>query len=126
MGKRDYILENEELNNLLKTFLEMFGSVNTVTEKKELDVNNIDLSNFIIDQEVKDKIVETAPIVYPRYNLMNYKNGDERMNYPGFPWGKVFRRELFEKIRFFRSLEGHDPGDDRIFVFRRRLRHFNE
>ena len=68
-GKRDYILENEELNNLLKTFLEMFGSVNTVTEKKELDVNNIDLSNFIIDQEVKDKIVETAVL---RATISNY------------------------------------------------------
>lgn len=68
-GKRDYILENKELNNLLKTFLEMFGSVNTVTEKKELDVNNIDLSNFIIDQEVKDKIVETAVL---RATISNY------------------------------------------------------
>ena len=68
-GKKDYILENNELNNLLKTFLEMFGSVNTVTEKKELDVNNIDLSNFIIDQEVRNKIVETAVL---RATISNY------------------------------------------------------
>ena len=47
------------------------------------------------------KIVEISPVIYPDHNLMNYKNGDEIMNYPGFPWGKVYRRELFEKIRFF-------------------------
>ena len=30
-----------------------------------------------------------------------YKNGDEIMNLPGLPWAKVYRRELWNNVRFF-------------------------
>lgn len=41
------------------------------------------------------------PNIYPDKNLLGYKNDDEIMNYPGLPWGKVYKRYLFEKVRFF-------------------------
>ena len=47
------------------------------------------------------KITETIPNIYPRNNLLGYKNGDEIMNYAGLPWGKVYKRELFKQVRFF-------------------------
>ncbi|MBR2674007.1 MAG: glycosyltransferase [Mogibacterium sp.] len=47
------------------------------------------------------KAVSSLPYIYPQRNLLGYKNGDEVMNYAGLPWGKVYRRELFEKVRFF-------------------------
>ena len=46
---------------------------------------------------------ETARLTncYPQKNLLGLKNGDEIMNYAGLPWGKVYRRELFDQVRFF-------------------------
>lgn len=46
-------------------------------------------------------VTSILPNIYPEKNLIGYKNGDEIMNYPGLPWGKVYKRELFEKVRFF-------------------------
>ncbi len=40
---------------------------------------------------------------YPNKNLLGLKNNDYIMNYAGLPWGKVYRRELFEHVRFFRG-----------------------
>lgn len=38
--------------------------------------------------------------IYPKWNLGNYLDGDAIMNYPGLPWGKVYKRVLFEQVRF--------------------------
>ncbi|MBO4939132.1 MAG: glycosyltransferase family 2 protein [Oscillospiraceae bacterium] len=38
--------------------------------------------------------------IYPAANLERYRDGDVIMNYPGLPWGKVYRRSLFEQVRF--------------------------
>ena len=38
--------------------------------------------------------------IYPAWNLENYGLEDRHMNYPGLPWGKVYKRELFNEIRF--------------------------
>lgn len=38
--------------------------------------------------------------VYPSWNLGGYQDDERIMNYPGLPWGKVYKRELFEKVRF--------------------------
>ena len=52
--------------------------------------------------KVKNGVVTSRfPNIYPDNNMLGYKNGDEIMNYPGLPWGKVYKRELFEKVRFF-------------------------
>ena len=46
-------------------------------------------------------ITEIIPNIYPQKNLLGYKNGDEIMNYAGLPWAKVYKRKLFEQVRFF-------------------------
>lgn len=46
-------------------------------------------------------VTSTLPNVHPGVNMLGYKNGDEIMNYAGLPWAKVYKRELFEKVRFF-------------------------
>lgn len=46
-------------------------------------------------------VTSTLPNVHPGVNLLGYRNGDEIMNYAGLPWAKVYKRELFEKVRFF-------------------------
>lgn len=52
-------------------------------------------------KEKDGKIYEVVPNIYPLCNLAGYKNGDEIMNYPGLPWCKVYKRELFNNVRFF-------------------------
>ncbi len=47
------------------------------------------------------KVVSRLPNISPGYNLLGYKNNDTIMNYDGLPWGKVYKRELFENVRFF-------------------------
>lgn len=53
---------------------------------------------------VKEKdgnVYSVIPNIYPNYNLAGYKNGDEIMNLPGLPWAKVYKRSLWENVRFF-------------------------
>ena len=51
--------------------------------------------------KVRDgKVINVLANIYPRYNLLGLRNHDEIMNYAGLPWGKVYRRELFNGVRF--------------------------
>lgn len=52
-------------------------------------------------KERNGQVYEVIPNIYPDKNLIGYKNGDEIMNLPGLPWGKVFKRELWNNVRFF-------------------------
>lgn len=52
-------------------------------------------------KERNGEVYEIVPNVYPRRNLGGYKNNDSIMNYAGLPWGKVYKRELFDNVRFF-------------------------
>ncbi len=47
------------------------------------------------------EVLSTLPNVHPGVNFFGYQNGDMIMNYAGLPWAKVYRRELFEQVRFF-------------------------
>ena len=46
-------------------------------------------------------VMDILPNIDPECNLLGYKNGDEIMNHAGLPWGKVYKREMFNDIRFF-------------------------
>lgn len=48
----------------------------------------------------KGKIIAKIPYIYPHRNLLGYKNGGIIMNYPGFPWGKIYKRKMFNCIRY--------------------------
>lgn len=50
----------------------------------------------------KQNGVETGrrDIIYSEQNLVGYTSGDVIMNYPGVPWAKVYKRELFSQVRF--------------------------
>ena len=52
-------------------------------------------------KEKNGEIYSVIPNIYPQKNLVGYKNGDAIMNYPGLPWAKVYRRELWNGVRFF-------------------------
>lgn len=48
-----------------------------------------------------DRILDVLPNVYPRRALYGYPPSARILDYPGFPWAKVFKRELFDRVRFF-------------------------
>ena len=52
-------------------------------------------------KEKDGEVYEVVPNVYPQKNLIGFKNGDEIMNLPGLPWAKVYKRELWNNVRFF-------------------------
>ncbi len=52
-------------------------------------------------KEKDGKIYNVIPNIYPNRNLVGYKNGDDIMNLAGLPWGKVYKRELWNDVRFF-------------------------
>ncbi len=53
-----------------------------------------------LSKEKDGKIFSITPNIYPKYNLMGYKDGDYLWNFAGLPWCKVYKREMFENIRF--------------------------
>ena len=46
-------------------------------------------------------ITSVLPNIEPGINLLGYDHSAEILNYAGLPWAKVYKRELFEKVRFF-------------------------
>ena len=54
-----------------------------------------------LSKERNGVIYEIVPNVYPKYNLIGYKNGDEIMNLAGLPWCKAYKREIWNNVRFF-------------------------
>lgn len=55
-------------------------------------------------KEKNGEVYSVIPNVYPYTNLAGYKNGDEIMNLPGLPWAKVYKRSLWNNVRFFPGL----------------------
>lgn len=47
------------------------------------------------------KIVNVIPNIYSKHNLMKFKNGDKIMNLAGLPWCKVYKKVLWNEVRFF-------------------------
>lgn len=52
-------------------------------------------------KETNGEVTDIIPNIYPQKNLVGYKNGDAIMNLAGLPWAKVYKRELFNNVRFF-------------------------
>lgn len=48
-----------------------------------------------------DHIIDSIPNVYSKYNINHFKNGDKIINLAGLPWGKVYKRSLWNDVRFF-------------------------
>lgn len=52
-------------------------------------------------KERNGEVYEIVPNIYTQSNLIGYRNGDEIMNLPGLPWAKVYKRELWDQVRFY-------------------------
>lgn len=54
-----------------------------------------------LSKEKDGKVYQEIPNIYPGCNLQNYKKKDMILNYAGLPWCKLYKRELWENVRFF-------------------------
>lgn len=52
-------------------------------------------------KERNGNIYQIIPNIYPDVNLYGYKNNDYIMNFAGLPWCKVYKRGLWQNVRFF-------------------------
>lgn len=75
--------------------------VETLMRKAYADDLDMVVGAHNLVKERNGEVYEIVPNIYPRKNLIRYKNGDEVMNLPGLPWGKVYKRELWNNVRFF-------------------------
>ena len=69
----------------------------SVATEKDLDMA---MCGYNFSKQANGQVVAVTPNIHPKYNLMRYKDGDYLWNFPGLPWCKVYKRELFEQIRF--------------------------
>ncbi len=51
-------------------------------------------------KERDGKIIQAIPNIYPEYNLKKYDKDAKILNYAGLPWCKVYKRELWNNVRF--------------------------
>ena len=75
--------------------------VETLMSKAYSDDLDMVVAAHNLVKEKNGEVYEIVPNIYPQKNLIGYKNGDEIMNLPGLPWAKVYKRELWNKVRFF-------------------------
>ena len=74
-------------------------------------------------KEKDGQVISVLANIYPPYNLLGFQNHDEIMNYAGLPWAKVYKRELFNNVRF---LPGYWYEDTIIqFLLFSQCRHFS-
>lgn len=75
--------------------------VETLLNKAYSDDYDMVMCAHNLSKEKNGQIFDIIPNIYPKYNLMGYKNGDKIMNLAGLPWCKVYKRELWNNVRFF-------------------------
>ena len=70
-----------------------------MNEAYRTDVDIVIGSHALVKEKDGNEYSRRAE-TYSVRNLEGYRDGDSIMNYPGLPWGKVYKRELFDAVRF--------------------------
>lgn len=74
--------------------------VETLMDRAYKDDYDIVMCAHNLVKEKDGEVYKILPNVYPRYNLLKYVKGAEILNYAGLPWGKVYKRKLWENVRY--------------------------
>ena len=56
-----------------------------------------------LSKESNGKVYQIIPYIYPVNNLFKYQHEYEILNYAGLPWGKVYKRSLWNSVRFLKG-----------------------
>ena len=70
-----------------------------LTRANETDADIVMCGHRLV-KEKEGNVLSIRNDIYPVHNLEGYKDGDYIMNYPGLPWGKVYKKYLFHDIRY--------------------------
>lgn len=75
--------------------------VETLMSKAYQDDCDIVMCAHNLVKERNGQIYEVVPNIYPQFDMLGYSKNAKILNYAGLPWGKVYKRELWEKVRYF-------------------------
>lgn len=66
--------------------------------------NDIVICSYTLVKKSKGIVVSKRDVVYSQNNLKGYKDDEDLiMNYQGLPWNKIYKREIFDKIRYIKG-----------------------
>lgn len=74
--------------------------VETLMKKAYQDDCDIVMCAHNLVKECNGLAYEIVPNVYPGYNMLGYAENAKILNYAGLPWGKVYKRELWNQVRY--------------------------
>ena len=100
---------NTGLNHAVGKYV-MFVDCDDVAEDNLVEVlmskaysDNLDIAmcahNLV--KERNGEVYAVLPNIYPPFNLLGYTGRAKILNYAGLPWCKVYKRELFNSVRFY-------------------------
>lgn len=75
--------------------------VESLMDKAYSDDCDIVMCAHELVKEKDGKVLSVIPNIYPDSKYMGMKRREGIINYAGLPWCKVYKRELFENVRFF-------------------------
>lgn len=74
--------------------------VETLMDKAYQENSDIVMCGHNLVKEKNGEVYSSIQNVYPDYNLLGYYGNAKILNYPGLPWAKVYKRELFNQVRY--------------------------
>ncbi len=103
------VARNTGINNAVGKYLMFIDCDDTVhsdiVEKlmNEAYKDNYDMvmAAHNLVKEKDGKVIDVIPNVYSKFNLMGFKNNDKILNLAGLPWGKVYKREFWNSVRYY-------------------------
>lgn len=74
--------------------------VETLMSKAYQDDCDIVMCAHNLVKERNGQVYEVLPNIYPQFDMLGYSENAKILNYAGLPWCKVYKRELWEKVRY--------------------------
>lgn len=75
--------------------------VETLMAKAYHDDCDIVMCAHNLVKERNGQVYEVVSNIYPQFDMLGYSQNAKILNYAGLPWGKVYKRELWEQVRYF-------------------------
>lgn len=78
--------------------------IETMLDEAYRTGNDIVISSYSLVKKNEGKIISSRDVVCSQHNLKGYKDKEDLiMNYQGLPWNKIYKREIFNKIRYIKG-----------------------
>lgn len=74
--------------------------VETLMSKACHDDCDIVMCAHNLVKERNGQVYEVVPNIYPQFDMLGYPENAKILNYAGLPWCKVYKRELWDKVRY--------------------------